>query len=308
MLKTFQPFIILDQCFVLLLHVDPLGLTILLTQYFIHSVFKRGCATWCGCCKWGTRSSSTMAWSFTIQQQEMFFLKVNLELHQDRNIASARIIWSHWLSWPCFLSGIFSDTHLLTMMYIGEMCFWAVKYEDCSADSTERKEDSLQFRDIGTQILNKYVLACEGPLQGQGWNTENAKEILSILQWIKLFLCRPQAQIWRQYLIMSSPKKKKKKNGAQQAGRRYCRYECRMTGGGTVRETYEGISACWRPHPMPNSPGQSQGKRGKEVGKEKMKTTTDCGWKAGCRVIFLNLLIKQFHPDSRLLTGALILL
>lgn len=69
------------------------------------------------------------------------------------------------------------------MMYIGEMCFWAVKYEDCSADTMEHKEDRLQFRDIGTQILNKYVLACEGPLQGQGWNTENAKEILSILQW-----------------------------------------------------------------------------------------------------------------------------
>lgn len=97
------------------------------------------------------------------------------------------------------------------MMYIGEMCFWAVKYEDCSADSTERKEDSLQFRDIGTQILNKYVLACEGPLQGQGWNTENAKEILSILQWIGLFLCRPQAQIWRQYLIICQVQKKKEK-------------------------------------------------------------------------------------------------
>lgn len=83
------------------------------------------------------------------------------------------------------------------MMYIGEMCFWAVKYEDCSADTMERKEDRLQFRDIGTQILNKYVLACEGPLQGQGWNTENAKEILSILQWTKLLLCLscPQAQI-----------------------------------------------------------------------------------------------------------------
>lgn len=79
-------------------------------------------------------------------------------------------------------TGIFSDTHLLTMMYIGEMCFWAVKYEDCNVDSMERKEDRLQFRDIGTQILHKYVSACEGPLHGQGWNTENAKEILSILQ------------------------------------------------------------------------------------------------------------------------------
>ncbi|XP_062855643.1 RAB7A-interacting MON1-CCZ1 complex subunit 1 [Trichomycterus rosablanca] len=78
--------------------------------------------------------------------------------------------------------GILSDTHLLTMMYIGEMCFWAVKYEDGGADSPQCKEETLQFRDIGTQILNKYVRACEGPLQGQGWNTENAKEILSILQ------------------------------------------------------------------------------------------------------------------------------
>ncbi|XP_029574759.1 UPF0600 protein C5orf51 homolog [Salmo trutta] len=68
--------------------------------------------------------------------------------------------------------GIFSDTHMLMMMYIGEMCFWAVKYEDCSVD-------------IGTQILHKYVLVCDAPLQGQGWNTENAKEILSILQGTK---------------------------------------------------------------------------------------------------------------------------
>lgn len=82
----------------------------------------------------------------------------------------------------CLWTDIFSDTYLLTMMYIGEMCFWAVKYEDCSADSTDHKVDGLQFRDIGTQVLNKYVNVCEGPLQGQGWNTENAKEILSILQ------------------------------------------------------------------------------------------------------------------------------
>ncbi len=103
-------------------------------------------------------------------QNQMFVLYVCLYSYQN------------WLIYFFPPLGIFSDTHLLTMMYIGEMCFWAVKYEDCSMDSTERKEDRLHFRDIGTQILHKYVLACEGPLQGQGWNTENAKEILSILQ------------------------------------------------------------------------------------------------------------------------------
>lgn len=116
--------------------------------------------------------------------QQASYLKVSMSSSSIINtVASVQLDCVVILtSCSCLHPGIFSDTHLLTMMYIGEMCFWAVKYEDCSADTTEHKEDRLQFRDIGTQILNKYVLACEGPLQGQGWNTENAKEILSILQ------------------------------------------------------------------------------------------------------------------------------
>lgn len=81
--------------------------------------------------------------------------------------------------------GTLSDTHLLTMMYIGELCFWAVKYEEGGGggvDSAQYRDDTLHFRDIGTHILLKYLRVCEGPLQGQGWNTENAKEILNILQ------------------------------------------------------------------------------------------------------------------------------
>lgn len=172
-----------------------------------------------------------------------------------------------------FPSGIFSDTHLLTMMYIGEMCFWAVKYEDCSADSTERKEDSLQFRDIGTQILNKYVLACEGPLQGQGWNTENAKEILSILQWMKLFLCWSQAQIWRQYLIVCQVQKKKKK-----------RMEHSRQGGGIVdMKVIWQVEAQWekcmkgsvpvgtlipRQTAQPRARGREERRRGRKVDKK----------------------------------------
>nr|XP_023682211.1 UPF0600 protein C5orf51 homolog [Paramormyrops kingsleyae] len=83
-----------------------------------------------------------------------------------------------------FLSeGIFSDTHLLAMMYVGELCFWAVKYEDMDPEAPpERREERIHFRDVGTQVLHKYVLVCEGPLQGQGWSTDNAKEILSVLQ------------------------------------------------------------------------------------------------------------------------------
>lgn len=179
--KTFQSFVILNQYFVLLRHIDPLVLTILLIHYFTQ------------CIQEGVRYLMRM-----LQVRNSVKLNDGVVLHDTAtgNVLSEGkyVITSSCeyclcpddsiklISRPWFPSGIFSDTHLLTMMYIGEMCFWAVKYEDCSTDSTERKEDSLQFRDIGTQILNKYVLACEGPLQGQGWNTENAKEILSILQ------------------------------------------------------------------------------------------------------------------------------
>lgn len=123
-----------------------------------------------------------MGWCSMILLRQTSCLKVNIS--SLIFVVHCRIIIENILELYDFVvsTGIFSDTHLLTMMYIGEMCFWAVKYEDCSAETMDRKDDRLQFRDIGTQILNKYVLACEGPLQGQGWNTENAKEILSILQ------------------------------------------------------------------------------------------------------------------------------
>uniref|UniRef100_A0A8C8RAG0 Chromosome 5 open reading frame 51 n=1 Tax=Pelusios castaneus TaxID=367368 RepID=A0A8C8RAG0_9SAUR len=87
--------------------------------------------------------------------------------------------------------GIFSDTHLLAMMYCGEMCYWGLKYcgeekpgcyEIDSESNTELYCSShsvvLDFREVGEKMLIKYVAVCEGPLKGQDWNTANAKLIL----------------------------------------------------------------------------------------------------------------------------------
>ncbi|XP_040396023.1 UPF0600 protein C5orf51 homolog [Cygnus olor] len=93
--------------------------------------------------------------------------------------------------------GIFSDTHLLAMMYSGEMCYWGLKLcgegEQESLETTDPAPNSdpgrrpsrsapLDFRELGKSMLTKYVSVCEGPLHGQGWNTGSAKQMLCYLR------------------------------------------------------------------------------------------------------------------------------
>ncbi|NXN08816.1 CE051 protein, partial [Indicator maculatus] len=88
--------------------------------------------------------------------------------------------------------GVFSDTHLLAMMYSGEMCYWGLQHcgeekEEsleavdfvCSSDlGCSLQSIPLDFRETGKNMLTKYVVMCEGPLKGQGWNTTTAKQML----------------------------------------------------------------------------------------------------------------------------------
>ncbi|XP_027490388.1 UPF0600 protein C5orf51 homolog [Corapipo altera] len=88
--------------------------------------------------------------------------------------------------------GIFSDTHLLAMMYSGEMCYWGLKHggegKQESPESIDPVCDSslgsgtqsvwLDFQETGKNMLTKYVTVCEGPLKSQGWNTTTAKQML----------------------------------------------------------------------------------------------------------------------------------
>ncbi|NXW93041.1 CE051 protein, partial [Alopecoenas beccarii] len=88
--------------------------------------------------------------------------------------------------------GIFSDTHLLAMMYSGEMCYWGLRHcgdgkqeslettdPVCNSDLACRSQSvPLDFRETGKNMLMKYVAVCEGPLKDQGWNTTTAKHML----------------------------------------------------------------------------------------------------------------------------------
>ncbi|XP_053910737.1 RAB7A-interacting MON1-CCZ1 complex subunit 1 isoform X2 [Cuculus canorus] len=91
--------------------------------------------------------------------------------------------------------GVFSDTHLLAMMYSGEMCYWGLQH--CGEGKQKKLETTdsifnsdlccrsqcvfLDFRETGKKMLTKYVAVCEGPLKGEGWNTTTAKQMLCYL-------------------------------------------------------------------------------------------------------------------------------
>ncbi|XP_009467304.1 PREDICTED: UPF0600 protein C5orf51 homolog [Nipponia nippon] len=106
---------------------------------------------------------------------KMFSFRCPLQLNEDVSLQdkdTARLL----------SEGIFSDTHLLALMYSGEMCHWGLRH--CGEGKQEsdlgcRSESvSLDFRETGKNMLTKYVAVCEGPLKGQGWNTTTAKQML----------------------------------------------------------------------------------------------------------------------------------
>ncbi|XP_012985189.2 RAB7A-interacting MON1-CCZ1 complex subunit 1 [Melopsittacus undulatus] len=119
---------------------------------------------------------------------KMLSFRCPLQLNEDVSLQdkdSARLL----------SEGVFSDTHLLAMMYGGEMCYWGLQHcgegKQESLETTDPVSNSdlgcrsktvwLDFRETGKNMLEKYVAACEGPLKGQGWNTAAAKQMLCYL-------------------------------------------------------------------------------------------------------------------------------
>ena len=111
-----------------------------------------------------------------------------------------------WLLSSC--AGVFSDMHMLGLIYGGEMCFWSWE----TASSNQRGDDS-QGRDClaslgadaalytmmdhlkgrpfserwrsefiavqhGQDLLSKYVECARGPLKAQGWSYDRAVQLL----------------------------------------------------------------------------------------------------------------------------------
>ncbi|ESP00699.1 hypothetical protein LOTGIDRAFT_112314, partial [Lottia gigantea] len=71
-------------------------------------------------------------------------------------------------------SGIYSDTHLLSLVYAGEMCYWLNHCDKLGYFQTEE----IDYRDIGETYLCRYLQVVNGPLKHQGWNTDSAQTML----------------------------------------------------------------------------------------------------------------------------------
>ncbi|CAH3176486.1 unnamed protein product [Porites evermanni] len=73
--------------------------------------------------------------------------------------------------------GVFSDTHLLALMYAGELCYWHWQITKEEKDATLRKFDSVAS---GRKFLKKFVNIVKGNLQGQqGWDCSRAEQLLT---------------------------------------------------------------------------------------------------------------------------------
>ncbi|XP_076462823.1 RAB7A-interacting MON1-CCZ1 complex subunit 1-like [Babylonia areolata] len=78
-----------------------------------------------------------------------------------------------------FNHGVYSDTHLLAMMYAAELCYWHQQAVDQGRFSPGSGEPSaFSARRQGLRHLQSYLAAVQGPLRGQGWNTDRAEEFV----------------------------------------------------------------------------------------------------------------------------------
>ncbi|XP_062575006.1 RAB7A-interacting MON1-CCZ1 complex subunit 1-like [Saccostrea cucullata] len=71
--------------------------------------------------------------------------------------------------------GIYSDTHLLAMMYASELCYW---YSQLKKDHQVNCSSVLDEKQIGVKYLQDYLKAVKGPLSVQGWSSERAEQLL----------------------------------------------------------------------------------------------------------------------------------
>lgn len=116
-----------------------------------------------------------------LQQQHLQELQQHLiETRQKQENSKSPILIQS--SYDATVHGIFSDSHLLAIMYSGEMCYLYCKY---ALDWDLIEPNTLsQLKEIGIHLLNKYIDAVENMFKSAGWNCDKAKEYQ---QWFTKF-------------------------------------------------------------------------------------------------------------------------
>lgn len=66
----------------------------------------------------------------------------------------------------------YSDTHVLTLPFIGELCLCAQR---------TRHPTAAALQHFGRDALQLYIQACDGPLKDVGWSSQEAAANLRLL-------------------------------------------------------------------------------------------------------------------------------
>lgn len=103
------------------------------------------------------------------------WLNLHVELCSNVHMLISPYLWSRRNELSGFL-GLFSDVHVLALMYCGEMCFW---YHTYAKSSTATEFDA---KSTGVKLLRDYINAVKGPLSGKGWNCDRAEQLIKVLQ------------------------------------------------------------------------------------------------------------------------------
>jgi hypothetical protein len=68
--------------------------------------------------------------------------------------------------------GLYSDTHVLTLPFIGELAVCAQRIGHACAPALQQH---------GREALQLYIQACDGPLREQGWSSQEAASNMRLL-------------------------------------------------------------------------------------------------------------------------------
>ncbi|KAJ7386543.1 hypothetical protein OS493_008679 [Desmophyllum pertusum] len=81
--------------------------------------------------------------------------------------------------------GVFSDTHLLALMYAGELCYWHWQIgKETSTDLFARdmnESSATNFNPVsnGRRFLQKFVDIVKESFKGKGWDSTRAEQIIA---------------------------------------------------------------------------------------------------------------------------------
>ncbi|CAG2251826.1 unnamed protein product [Mytilus edulis] len=111
------------------------------------------------------------------QINDEFYMNVKQGIEYLQQMLTGRTNTSEWEGDQDAVNlvnmGIYSDTHLLSMMYAGEMCYWLCNKPGQSTSDFNPKV-------IGQDLLSKYIACAKLPVM-YGWSTDKAEEFVKVM-------------------------------------------------------------------------------------------------------------------------------